>query len=166
MRLNNYHHKMKQIFLTIQNKLSEITSLRYIDKDWGQLQYEQPPVQWPCALIDVTNVDYVQQGRGAQLGNALICVTVGNINPVPSSAAAPNRANSYATIELLDEIHQKLQLLSDGSTFQPLMRTNLLKAAANGSYEVYQMTYKTAFVVRKEESGKTEVTVTPKVVRG
>ena len=150
---------MKQIFLTIQNKLAEITNLRYIDKDWGQLQYEQPPVQWPCALIDVTNVDYTQQGRGAQLGNALICITVGNVNPVPSSANAPSRADSYATIDLLDEIHQKLQLLSDGSTFQPLMRTNLLKAAANGSYEVYQMTYKTAFLVQKNETGKTNVTV-------
>lgn len=150
---------MKQIFLTIQNQLAGIANLKYIDKDWGQLQYEQPPVKWPCALIDVTNVDYVQQGRGAQLGNALICITVGNINPVPSSASAPNRANSYATIDLLDEIHQKLQLMSDGSTFQPLMRTNLLKAAANGNYEVYQMTYKTAFVVQKNETGKRDVTV-------
>lgn len=156
---------MKQIFLTIQNKLAEITNLRYIDKDWGQLQYENPPVQWPCALVDVTNVDYTQQGRGTQLGNALICITIGNVNPVPSSGNAPNRADSYATIDLLNEIHQKLQLLSDGSTFQPLMRTNLLKAAANGSYEVYQMTYKTAFLVQKNETGKQQVTINPLPVK-
>ena len=52
---------MKQIFLSIQNRLAEIEELSYIDKDWGQLQYEQPPVQWPCALIDVANIDYTQQ---------------------------------------------------------------------------------------------------------
>ena len=43
------------------------------------------------------------------------------------------------------------------------MRTNLMKAAANGEYVVYQMTYKTAFTVLKRETGKQYITVNPVV---
>ena len=100
---------MKQILLSIQQRLTELTGLRYIDRDWGQLQYEQPPVQFPCALIDVANIDFTQQGRGAQLGEATVTVTIANINPVPSSALAPDPAASYETIDLMEEVHQKLQ---------------------------------------------------------
>ena len=116
---------MKNIFLAIQNRLSEIPALKYIDKDWGQLQYEQPPVKWPCALIDVANIDFKQLGRGCQQGEADITVTVANIRLVRSSSKAPMRGNAYATIDLLEEIHQALQLFSDGRHFSPLMRTNL-----------------------------------------
>ena len=150
---------MKQIFLSIQNRLAEIDELSYIDKDWGQLQYEQPPVQWPCALIDVANIDYTQQGNGAQTAQASITITVADTIPATSSYQSPTREDSYAIIDLLEEIQQKLQLFSNGSTFTPLMRTNLMKAAANGEYVVYQMTYKTAFTVLKRETGKQYVTV-------
>lgn len=154
---------MKQIFLSIQNRLAEIEELSYIDKDWGQLQYEQPPVQWPCALIDVANIDYTQQGKGAQTAQASITITVADTIPATSSYQSPTREDSYAIIDLLEEIHQKLQLFSNGSTFTPLMRTNLMKAAANGDYVVYQMTYKTAFTVLKRETGKQYITVNPVV---
>ena len=154
---------MKNIFIAIQDRLSEIPALKYIDKDWGQLQYKDAPIQWPCALIDVANIDYTQQGNGAQTAQASITITVGDTIPATSSYQSPTREESYAIIDLLEEIHQKLQLFSNGSTFTPLMRTNLMKAAANGEYVVYQMTYKTAFTVLKRETGKQYITVNPVV---
>ena len=54
---------MKHIFLQIQEKLGEVSALKYIDKDWNQLKFEQPPVKWPCALIDVKNINYSQMGN-------------------------------------------------------------------------------------------------------
>lgn len=154
---------MKQIFLSIQNRLAEIEELSYIDKDWGQLQYEQPPVQWPCALIDVANIDYTQQGNGAQTAQASITITVADTIPATSSYQSPTREDSYAIIDLLEEIHQKLQLFSNGSTYNPLMRTNLQKTMATADYEVYQMSYKTAFIVPKLETGVRYVTVGEKI---
>ena len=148
---------MKNIFLSIQDRLSEIPALKYIDKDWGQLQYENPPVKWPCALLDVANADFQQLGRGFQQANADITVTVANMNLVRSSAKAPMRGNAYATIDLLEEIHQALQLFTDGRHFSPLMRTNLQKVAADKDMEVYVMTYRTAFRVEKTEKETVEV---------
>lgn len=156
---------MKSIFLSIQNKLATINTINYIDKDWGQLQYEQPPVQWPAVLLDVEQVNYTQMGRGAQRADADITVTVANINLQRSSAAvaAAKRANAYATIDLLDEIHQHLQLFSANGMFTPLMRVQLRKTFINDNYEVYTMTYRTAFTVILEETGKTMVQISPKV---
>ena len=111
----------------------------------------------------MANIDFTQQGRGAQLGEATVTVTIANINPVPSSALAPDPSASYETIDLLEEVHQKLQLFSDGSTYNPLMRTNLQKTMATADYEVYQMSYKTAFVVPKVETGVRYVTVGEKI---
>jgi len=154
---------MKHIFLSIQDRLSEIPGLQYIDKDWGQLQYEQPPVKWPCALLDVANADFKQLGRGFQQADADITVTVANLNLVRSSAKAPMRGHAYATIDLLEEIHQALQLFSDGRHFSPLMRTNLQKVAADKDMEVYVMTYRTSFVVEKLGKETVEVQATPSV---
>lgn len=156
---------MKHIFLSIQDRLSEIPALQYIDKDWGQLQYDQPPVKWPCALLDVANADFKQMGRGFQQANADITITVANLNLVRSSAKTPMRGHAYATIDLLEEIHQALQLFSDGRHFSPLMRTNLQKVAADKDMEVYVMTYRTAFTVEKIGRDTTEVIAEPIVKR-
>ena len=154
---------MKHIFLSIQDRLSKIPALKYIDKDWGQFQYENPPVKWPCALLDVANADFKQLGRGFQQADADITVTVANLNLVRSSARAPMRGHAYATIDLLEEIHQALQLFSDGQHFSPLMRTNLQKVAADKDMEVYVMTYRTAFRVEKTGKETVEVQATPSV---
>lgn len=156
---------MKHIFLSIQDRLSEIPGLQHIDKDWGQLQYEQPPVKWPCALLDVANADFKQMGRGFQQADADITVTVANLNLVRSSSKAPMRGHAYATIDLLDEIHQALQLFSDGQHFSPMMRTNLQRVNMldKEGAEVYVMTYRTAFTVEKRGKETVEVQAVPNI---
>ena len=45
---------IKTILLAVQQRLAErVPELAYIDKNWGQLDYEAPPVKWPCALLDI-----------------------------------------------------------------------------------------------------------------
>ena len=118
---------MKEIFLQIQQRLSDFISvLKYIDKDWGQLVYDNAPIKYPCALIDIEDVQYTQLSRGWQKAVANITITVANVNLMPSSSMAPGKQDSYETLDLLDDIHQALQLFS-GETFQPLQRTKLTK---------------------------------------
>ena len=51
---------MKALLEKIQEKLSEVEGLKYIDENWGQLDYYSPnmPVQYPCVLIDIGQVQY------------------------------------------------------------------------------------------------------------
>ena len=78
---------IKTILLAVQQRLAErVPELAYIDKNWGQLDYEAPPVKWPCALLDIDEVPFSQIGGGGQIadgvtverGRKLNCVSEGN----------------------------------------------------------------------------------------
>ena len=111
------------ILLSAQTQLGEhVPELAYIDKDWGQLSYEVPSVKWPCALLDVENVNYTQEGGGRQMADTQLTITVADMRLTPASH------------------------FSDGD-YAPLFRTNLKKVVVNSSYECYRLTYQTAFEV-------------------
>ncbi|MGL5913071.1 MAG: hypothetical protein ACRCZB_02815 [Bacteroidales bacterium] len=145
---------MKSIFLSIQEKLGEITELKYIDKDWGQLQYEQPPVKFPCALLDVANADFSQLGLLAQTANANIEITIAHLHLVPSSASAARKQEAYLVLDIIDKIHELLHGWSVEQKTTPLIRTNISKADASKNYEIYRITYATTWRVLKEQKGE------------
>lgn len=135
------------ILLSVQTQLGEhVPELAYIDKDWGQLSYEVPSVKWPCALLDVENVNYTQEGGGRQMADTQLTITVADMRLTPASQAAPKREDAYRIIELLGKIHRSLHHFSAGD-YAPLFRTNLKKIVVNSSYECYRLTYQTAFEV-------------------
>jgi hypothetical protein len=139
---------MKNILLAIQTRLAaQVPELLYIDKDWGQLNYEQPPVQFPCALLDVSNADYTQFSSGVlQRARATIEVIIINRNLVPSSAASPRRAEAFVTLEIISKVHAALHQFSDTDrTFTPLVRTSLAKQRVETSAEAYIIYYQTMF---------------------
>lgn len=142
---------MKNIFLDIQNKLSNITELKYIDKNWGQLLYEQPPVKFPCALLDIANVNYTQLGQLAQTAMGDIEITVANLQLSPSSHKSLQRNNAYAIMDIMDKIHQDLHGWAT-SNFIPLIRTSLQKVEVSKSYEIYKITYNTSWRVYKQKN--------------
>lgn len=135
------------ILLNVQTQLGEsVPELAYIDKDWGQLSYELPSVKWPCALLDVENVNYTQEGGGRQMADTRITITVADMRLTPASLTAPDRMDAYKTIELLGKIHRALHNFSTVD-YAPLFRSNLKKVVVNSSYECYRLTYQTAFEV-------------------
>jgi len=140
---------MKNIFLSIQEKLGEITELKHIDKNWGQLLHEQPPVKFPCALLDINKVDYSQLGMLAQTANAVIEITIANFRLTNSSCKAPNKEDAYAILDIIEKIHQLLHGWSNGE-FQRLTRINTQKLDATYAYEIYKVSYQTGWQVMKE----------------
>lgn len=139
--------QIADLLMSVQTRLGEsIPELEYIDKDWGQLSYEVPSVKWPCALLDVENVDYTQEGGGRQMADTQIVITVADLRLTPASLPAPNRKSAYETIELLGKIHRALHLFTAGG-YAPLFRSNLKKVLVNNSYECYRLTYQTAFEI-------------------
>lgn len=107
---------MKTILQNIQNKLSEVTELKYIDEDWGQLNMYQPPVKWPCCLIDISDVNYSNLGidrsvvpQNRQLGKATVKLTLANLKLTNTSMQAPQTQKNQAWFiwDLAQKIHQK-----------------------------------------------------------
>ena len=138
---------IKTILLAVQQRLAErVPELAYIDKNWGQLDYEAPPVKWPCALLDIDEVPFSQIGGGGQIADG---VTV----EILAAAAAPRKADAYLLIELLDKIHSALQRFTDG-TFGPMFRTQIKKIAAVRAGECYKVLYQTAYTLPGVQEGQ------------
>ena len=129
------------ILSDVRTRLEErVPELEYIDKDRGHLSCEVSPLEWPCALLDVENVDYTQEGGSRQLADVRITVTVVD----KSLAQASNPADACRIIDLLGKIHDVLHGFSAGG-YAPLSRLNLKRVMADTSYECYRLTYQTAF---------------------
>lgn len=136
--------------------------LKYIDKDWGQLNAEQPAVGFPCALIDIASVEYSELGNNWQNGVATVTVRVANNRTNASSAHAPRAAKdlSYLTLELCEAINLKLQGFNgahDPSQYAPMVRTGFYKMEDGLKFECYEMRYRTSYKVPPTQAETHEV---------
>ena len=151
---------MKQIFLAIQDRLSQqVKALRYIDKNWSQLTIPQPPGQWPCCLIDVANIDYTQTSGLGRLAEATIELTIADHHAVRSSAKAPQKASAYDILDVIGSVITALEGYRVPNTTQALTRTRLAKAYSDQSYDVYTLSFTTAWVEPEEEPTMVSVPV-------
>lgn len=142
--------QFKDLLLGVQQRLETLPGLKYIDKDWGQLRYEQPPVKYPCALVDMEQAGFSQLGKGYQLADVAITVTIANKRLVSASHKAPNRQDGYSTVELLESVHEALQLYYE-KDYAPLVRTNIRKVYVDSAFEVYALIYQTQFTARRPD---------------
>jgi hypothetical protein len=59
------------IFKAVQQRIrSQVPAIQWVDHDLGQLEAfdgERPPVQWPCALLDFSQTDFLEM-QGYQDG--------------------------------------------------------------------------------------------------
>ncbi len=149
---------MKHIFLNIQDRIAnQVPALRYIDKNWGQLNFPQPPVQWPCCLIDLDNIDYSQAADRCRLAEASISLTVADHHTVRSSAKAPSKSDAYDILDIITTIIEVLEGYRVPDTTQALTRTRLQKTYSDQSYDIYTLTFTTAWIEQPNEEGQTVI---------
>jgi hypothetical protein len=109
---------MKQLLTDIQNRLSTATSadgkplFDYVDLDWGQTDFYEglPPVKFPCALIDVQNANFSNEGQRIQLADVIVQIRIIDMILSRTSAAAPpaQREKAARIFDLLRETHRLL----------------------------------------------------------
>lgn len=137
---------MKEIFLAIQRRLADtVPTLRYIDKDWQQLTDPHPPVQWPCCLIDLDNVDYTQLGGRGRMAEAQITLTVADELLKRSSGQAPSKGEAYDTLDVVAAVRDTLHGWRVPGTTQDLAITNIAKQYREKGHVVYSLTFATAW---------------------
>lgn len=139
---------MKEIIKSIVTALqTEVPELRYVGEDWGQLDFEPSPVQFPCALVDLDGFSFQQMGQRAQTGEGNVYIRVADIN-TRISANAPTRLQDqmYSYYDLLEKIHHAIHGLA-GEGFQQLTQMSLKRVRRDGQTREYMLTFRTAFVV-------------------
>lgn len=128
---------MQTLTTAIMQKLEQVTGLKWIDIDMGQLDLPHPPVDYPCALIDVDNIDYTDAGESTEIGDVLIAVKIAQLCITESNHRTPTiyKLQGAEQFNLIKEVHKVLKGY-DGDNFAPLRRTKLEK-----SKQVFPKTY-------------------------
>lgn len=123
----------------VQHLKHEVPSLRYISRNWNQLSYEQPPVQFPCALVDIDSLSFSELKHGAVSASGSLSVTVAN--------SVIHRDNPKATDNFLDTVQHIADALNlfQPSGAQPLILSSMSKAYSDRSFDVYTLTFSTAW---------------------
>lgn len=133
---------MTEIYEAILNKLqTEVPELRFIDINTGQMDEDNPPVDYPCALIDIDSIDFEHKTKSYDKGECLIEIELyflistntSNITP------APVRQEAFKHMNTVKEVDKLLNGL-ENPAFYPLKRkkfTRLKKYSPRG----YRWTY-------------------------
>ncbi|PWN62296.1 hypothetical protein [Chryseobacterium oncorhynchi] len=111
---------MEKLLLNINEKLEqEVTDLKYIDENWGQLQYygSDCPVKWPCALVDFASgqfsnnsYSYSNDTGTEQQGVISIEITIAKLKLSPTNTAAKlsQKTKGYEIWETVNRVHKIL----------------------------------------------------------
>jgi hypothetical protein len=106
-------------------------------------------------LIDLDNIDYPQAAHLDRLAEATIILTVATQHTVRSSAKATTKADAYDILDVLESVIEALDGWRVPDTTQALIRTRLAKAYSDQSYDVYTLTFTTAWVELAKQEGET-----------
>jgi len=156
---------MKKLIADLKTRLSGIPALKYIDEDWGQLDYYSPnqPAKWPCALIDVSQVTWSNQGEHIQIGLVQVSIRVADLRLSNSSVNAPSgqQAAAASILDLMSSIHAKLHGWTADTANGPLTRTLTRRINRDDGIREYEMIFSVQFIDTSAENTYTMVEADP-----
>lgn len=137
---------MKEIFKAVTAKLETIPALKWVDEDKGQMNYDRPPVLFPCALVDIQLPKANNLNRKIQLCDAVVTVRLafdfsGNTNNKTPEAA---RNKSLEYYDVVEEVYKVLQGWGD-TGFNPLSRKGVFQEKRPDAYKVVAIPFATEF---------------------
>lgn len=143
---------MEAIINAIQTKLVQTPGLKYIDENWGQLDYysTHPPVQFPCCLIDIQNGTYSDIGMdkhavpmNRQMGLFNVELRVSDIKLTNGSAKAPTnqKHQSRSIFTLIQEIHELIHGFEPTPMCGKLLRRSINKVQRDDGIREYSIIY-------------------------
>lgn len=144
---------MKEVIVATQAKLITLSAAKYVDENWGQLDYysPNPPVQWPCILIDVSGIQFSNIGRdrsatpeNRQQGEYNLELRIANLKLTNTSGRAPatQQAQARSIWDLVEEVHEMIQGFEPGAKFGKLIRTGMTRVAREDGVQEYAVYYR------------------------
>jgi len=137
---------MKKLIADIKDRLvNKVQTLKYIDEDWGQLDYYNPnqPTKWPCVLIDISQAVWANEGKLIQPGLVQVSIRVADMRISNSNIKAPEaqRINAQGIFDQMTFIHQALHGWTADSMNGPLTRTLTRKVKRDDGIREFEMIY-------------------------
>lgn len=143
---------MKEFLQNTQAKISEVSTIPYIDEDWGQLDDYSPnsPVIWPCCLIDMSNVDFSDLGidkkavpQNRQEATGLVTLTFAHLKITNTSFKAPQAQKdaAWSIHDIIEDAHAKVHGFAPVAGSGKLMRRSFKRVKRDDGIQQYQVVY-------------------------
>lgn len=143
---------MESLLQAVQDRLNEVSDLKYIDENWGQLDYYSPnmPVMWPCCLIDINDGDFSNLGRDLektpkerQMGNFALKIIIANLKLGNTSlqATKSQKNNGWQVWRIMQKVHEKLHGFTPVEYSSKLIRRNFQRVLRDDGVQEYHITY-------------------------
>ncbi|MEI6683445.1 MAG: hypothetical protein WCO44_12485 [Bacteroidota bacterium] len=161
---------MKTLIADLKTRLAQVPTIRYIDEDWGQLDYysPNPPAKWPCALIDISQVQWTSQGQHIQTGMVQLSIRVADVRLANTNAKAPEsqRTAAASIFDLLYSINEKLHgwTAGEGSDYGPLTRVSTRRIAREDGIREFEIIYSVQLFETSAEITYGMAPASPKIV--
>lgn len=147
---------MTEELLNIQNQLGAVAGFKYVDEDWGQLDdySPNPPVKWPCGLVDIQGIDYSNIGsdknatpKERQQGTGTIVFKFADLKMTNSSGKSPlnQKMKAWELTGLIEEAHKKLQGFRPSENCGVLIRTSMRRVKRDDGIQQYLVYYSLGF---------------------
>lgn len=137
---------MKDLIAATLARLAErVTEARYIDEDWGQLDAysANPPVKWPCILVDLSQATWSNQGRHIQTGMAEIYIRLADLrlSPTNQRASANQKQKASELWDVITNIHKALHTWAPNTHTGSLTRTATRRINRDDGVREFVITY-------------------------
>lgn len=127
---------MIEIIEPLKERLTTIEELKYVDENWGQLDYygQNPPVKWPCSLVSITSARFSDTGidrsavpQNRQMGDLLVEIRVANLKLTNTSAMAPvsQKEKAQGIFQIIQSIHEIVHGWTPGGKIGKLIRQGM-----------------------------------------
>lgn len=143
---------MEDTLNSIIAKIEASNIVKYVDEDWGQLDYFSPnfPVKWPCVLIDISNANFDDIGKdrtaspiNRQTADTMVSLTFANLKLTNSSGRAPQlqRDQAFSIWKLQQDIHELLHGWNPTQKTSKLIRTGMQRVKRDDGVQEYTVMY-------------------------
>ena len=117
---------MKTLMNDAFTALSAIPELKWVDDNLGQLNQENPPVTYPCALIGIGNINQADYNSPGQVGDLILEITL--VCPPSPQSEPENPQKIHAFAETVYDLIQKIDTAIyrlEGELYGPLGRIKI-----------------------------------------
>ncbi|EGV44320.2 hypothetical protein BZARG_771 [Bizionia argentinensis JUB59] len=143
---------MDPIIKSIQDRIDTLPGVKYVDEDWGQLDYYSPnfPVQWPCVLIDISGGQFDNIGRdraanpvNRQTADATVSLTFANLKLTNSSGRAPQAQKdlAFSIWKLQEDVHALVHGWKPAENTGALIRRGFTRVKRDDGVQEYTVRY-------------------------
>jgi len=141
---------MQKLIDDIKNRVAAVTALKYIDEDWGQLDYygSGAPVKYPCLLVDLDQAGWDTEGDRTQRGIIRISIRIADMRLAGTNYKAPQSQKTKAGsfFDVMNAVHANLQGWSYDADNGPLTRVLTRKIKRDDGIREMEMIYQVQYM--------------------